>query len=245
MNAINTYFDNLTALLARTLETQQQGMEEAARRIADCFRRGGMLYTFGTGHGHLLALEIFYRAGGMARVCPILDEKLMLHVSAAKSTLEERNEAWLPILLEKYPIQEGDVLISISNSGRNAVPVLLAKAARERGAYVIALTSMQHTSAVTSRNSLNLRLFETADLVLDNGGVLGDASFRAADGAMVGPTSTSVGAAILQAIVCRVKELSLADGFEADFFKSSNVDGGDAWNDRLIAKYEDNIPGLN
>ena len=229
MSAIKTYFDNLTALLTRTLESQQAGMEEAARHIADCFRRGGMLYTFGTGHGHLLAL----------------DEKLMLHVSAAKSTLEERDEGWLPVLLEKYPIREGDVLISISNSGRNAVPVLLAKEARERGAYVIALTSMQHTSAVTSRNSLNLRLFETADLVLDNGGVLGDASFPATDGSMVGPTSTSVGAAILQAIVCRVKELSLAEGFEADFFKSSNVDGGDEWNDRLIAKYEDIIPGLN
>ena len=245
MSAIHTYFDNLSALIARTLETQHDGMEAAAHIIADCFRKGGMLYTFGTGHGHLLALEIFYRAGGMARVCPILDEKLMLHISAAKSTHEERDEAWLPVLLEKYPIKAGDVLISISNSGRNAVPVLLAKEARERGATVIALTSMQHTSQVTSRNKLNLRLFETADLVLDNGGVLGDASYLAADGSMVGPTSTAVGAAILQAIVCRVKELSLEEGFEADFFKSSNVDGGDEWNDRLIAKYEDAIPGLN
>ena len=219
-------------------------MEEAARKIAECFRKGGMLYTFGTGHGHLLALEVFYRAGGMARVCPILDEKLMLHVCAAQSTLEERNEEWVSILLQKYPIKAGDVLFAISNSGRNAVPVLLAKAARERGAYVIALTSIQHTTAVTSRNRLNLRLFETADLVLDNGGILGDASFQAADGSMVGPTSTSVGAAMLQAIVCRVKELSLAEGFEADFFKSSNVDGGDEWNNKLIAKYAGVIPGL-
>ncbi len=245
MSAINAYFANLTSLMNKTLATQAASMEEAARHIADSLRAGGMLYTFGTGHGHLLALEIFYRAGGMARVCPILDEKLMLHISAAKSTLEERDESWVPALLEKYPIKAGDVLISISNSGRNAVPVLLAKAARERGAYVIALTSMQHTRAVTSRNKANLRLFETADLILDNGGVLGDASFQAADGSMVGPTSTAVGAAILQAIVCRVKELSLEEGFEADFFKSSNVDGGDEWNDALIARYEALIPGLN
>ena len=245
MSAIHTYFDNLSALIAHTQETQAQAMETAAQKIAESLKSGGMIYTFGTGHGHLLALEIFYRAGGMARICPILDEKLMLHISAAGSTLEERREDWVALLLERYPIKAGDVLISISNSGRNAVPVLLAREAQKRGAYVIALTSLQHTSAVTSRNSLNLRLFETADLVLDNGGVLGDASFQAADGSMVGPTSTSVGAAILQAIVCRVKELSLAEGFEADFFKSSNVDGGDEWNDRLIAKYEDSIPGLN
>jgi len=244
MSTINTYFDNLQALLSRTLNTQQPAMETAARKIADCMKSGGMLYTFGTGHGHLLALEVFYRAGGMARVCPIVDEKLMLHVSAAGSTLEERKEEWVSLLLERFPIKAGDVLISASNSGRNAVPVLLAKAARERGAYVIALTSMNHTTAVTSRNSLNLRLFETADLILDNGGVLGDASVSFADGAMVGPTSTAVGAAMLQAIVCRVKELSLEEGFEADFFKSSNVDGGDEWNDRLIERYKDTIPGL-
>ncbi|MBR2942139.1 MAG: SIS domain-containing protein [Clostridia bacterium] len=244
MNTINTYFDNLQALLARTLDTQQGAMETAARKIADCLKEGGMVYTFGTGHGHLLALEIFYRAGGMVRLCPILDEKLMLHISAAGSTLEERKEEWVDTLLERYPIKAGDVLISISNSGRNAVPVLLAKEAMERGAYVIALTSMQHTSAVTSRNRLNLRLFETADLILDNGGVLGDASVAFPDGAMVGPTSTAVGAAMLQAIVCRVKEIALEEGFEADYFKSSNVDGGDAWNDRLIDKYKDMIPGL-
>ena len=244
MSAIDFYFSNLNAILTRTLETQKDGMEAASRKIADCMREGGMVYTFGTGHGHLLALEIFYRAGGMACLCPILDEKLMLHISAAGSTLEERDEGWVDKLMEKYPIKAGDVLIDMSNSGRNAVPVLLAMEARKRGAYVIALTSMQHTQAVTSRNSLNLRLFETADLVLDNGGVLGDASYQAADGSMVGATSTAVGAAMLQSIVCRVKELSLAENFEADYFKSSNVDGGDEWNDRLIEKYKDQIPGL-
>ena len=244
MSAINAYFDNLSALLTRTLETQAPALEEASQQIAKCLRGGGMVYTFGTGHGHLLALEIFYRAGGMVRLCPILDEKLMLHISAAGSTQEERDEKWVDVLLEKYPIKAGDVLIDMSNSGRNAVPVLLAMEARKRGAYVIALTSMQHTQAVTSRNRLNLRLFEAADLVLDNGGVLGDASWQAADGSMVGPTSTAVGAAMLQAIVCREKELSLEEVFEADYFKSSNVDGGDEWNDRLIEKYREQIPGL-
>ena len=244
MSAIERYFGNLEALLTRTRQSQAEAMEMAARRIADSLKQGGMIYTFGTGHGHLLALEVFYRAGGMARICPILDEKLMLHISAAGSTMEERREEWVDRLLERYPIQAGDVLISISNSGRNAVPVLLAREARSRGAYVIALTSMAHSSAVSSRNRMNLRLFETADLVLDNGGVLGDASVSFPDGTMVGPTSTAVGAAMLQAIVCRVKELSLEEGFEADFFRSSNVDGGDAWNEGLIERYGKIIPGL-
>ena len=244
MSAVHTYFDHLAALLARTLDTQQQGIETAAQQVASCMKAGGMVYTFGTGHGHLLALEVFYRAGGMARVCPIMDERLMLHVSAAESTHVERMEDMADKLLERYPIAAGDVLIVSSNSGRNAVPVLLAKAARERGAYVVALTSMNHSGAVTPRNSAGLRLFETADLVLDNGGVLGDAAIRMDDGMMVGPTSTAVGAAILQAMVCRVKEISLEEGWEAEFFKSSNVDDGDVFNARLIEKYAGLIPGL-
>lgn len=244
MSTIDAYFDNLKSLLERTQETQRQAMETAARRIADCLKGGDMVYTFGTGHGHLLALEIFYRAGGMARVCPILDEKLMLHVSAAGSTIEERREDWVPRLLERCPIKAGDVLISISNSGRNAVPVLLAKAAQERGAFVIALTSMNHTKAVASRNSLGLRLFEAADLILDNGGVLGDACVAFCDGAMVGATSTAVGAAMLQAIACRVKEIAVQEGWEAEFFKSSNIDGGDEYNAALLEKYGGRIPGL-
>ncbi len=244
MSVIDRYFDNMTALLGRTLETQREGMETAARRIADCLKAGGTVYTFGTGHGHLLALEIFYRAGGLARVCPILDERLMLHVSAAGSTQWERDEALPAELLKRYPIRAGDVLIDISNSGRNTAPVMLALAARERGAYVIALTSMAHTAKVTARNRAGLRLFEAADLVLDNGGILGDASMEMADGSLVGPTSTAAGASILQAVVCRVKEIALEEGWDAEFFRSSNVDGGDEYNAKLIEKYGPVIPGL-
>ena len=73
MSAVQDYFDNLSALLARTLDLQKESMERAAQAIAACLKSGHMVYTLGTGHGHLLALEVFYRAGGMARVCPVLD----------------------------------------------------------------------------------------------------------------------------------------------------------------------------
>ena len=244
MSAVQDYFENLNALLLRTLDAQAENMEHAARTIADCLKSEHMVYTLGTGHGHLLALEVFYRAGGMARVCPVLDERLMLHIHAAESSLWERREEIVPELLEKYPIGEGDVLIAASNSGRNAAAVLYPMEAKRRGATVIALTSMQHSQAVTARNSKGFRLFETADIVLDNGGVPGDAALAMADGMAIGPTSTAVGAAMLQAIACRVKEISLEEGWEAEFFKSSNIDGGDEYNEALIEKYGMIIPGL-
>lgn len=244
MTAIHSYFDNLSTLIARTLESQQGSMERAAQAVADCLKSGRMVYTLGTGHGHLLALEVFYRAGGMARVCPILDERLMLHKSASESTLWERREEIVSDLLARYPIGAGDVLIAASNSGRNGAAVLYPMEARRRGATVIALTSMAHTMSVAPRNSAGIRLCETADIVLDNGGAAGDAALLMADGMRVGPTSTAVGAAMLQAVACRVKEISLEEGWEAEFFKSSNIDGGDEYNAALLEKYGKAIPGL-
>lgn len=244
MHAQERYYEQLTSLLDKAFHVQADAIEEAAQRIADSVLKGGMVYTFGTGHGHLLSLEIFYRAGGMVKVCPILDEKLMLHISASESTAWEREENLADALLEKYPVKAGDVLIAFSNSGRNTVPVDMAVKCRERGAYVIALTSMTHTQAVTPRNKRQLRLFECADLVLDNMGVLGDAVIEGTGGRMVGPTSTAIGAALLQSIVCRVEEIARERGQDVDYFASSNIDGGDAINNRYIALYKDQIPGL-
>lgn len=235
-------------ILKDTLETafcgQADALETAAQKIAGSLLGGGMLYTFGTGHGHLLALEIFYRAGGLARVCPILDERLMLHASASESTGWERTDGLADELLSRYPVKAGDVLIAISNSGRNTVPVELAMKCRARGAYVIALTSRKHTLAVTPRNPMGKRLFEVADLVLDNGGALGDAAVEGTGGRRVGPTSTAVGSALLQAIVCRVEEIAREKGREIEFFASSNIDGGDEINACLIEKYRGVVRGL-
>ena len=244
MTAMNQYYDQLTSMLKAAFENQRENMEAAARKIARCVREGGMVYTFGTGHGHLLALEIFYRAGGMVRVCPILDERLMLHISASESSQWERKEGLARELLNRYPISRRDVLIAISNSGRNAVPVELALLSRERGAAVIALTSLRHSRAVSPRNSFGKRLFEVADLVLDNQGVLGDACVEGTGGRMVGPTSTAVGSAILQAIVCRAEEIGRETGTDMEFFASSNIDGGDQINEGYIEKYRALIPGL-
>jgi len=244
MPAQERYFEALLSILSDILPKQEVALEAAAQRMADCALSGRMVYAFGTGHGHLLALELFYRAGGMVRLCPILDERLMLHLSASQSTQWERQEGFAATLLERYPIQAGDVLICVSNSGRNAAPVELAVLARERGAYVIGLTSLAHSRSIAPRNRLGKRLFEVCDLVLDNGGVPGDAVFEAAQGRRVGPTSTAVGAAILQSIVCRVAEIGRERGQDIDFYASSNIDGGDAVNARYLDAYRGIIPGL-
>ena len=86
MNSAEKYISEIKRLVDVVETEQKETLEKASSLVADALCGKGYVFTFGTGHSHLLAEEIFYRAGGMARVCPILDEKLMLHISAAKST---------------------------------------------------------------------------------------------------------------------------------------------------------------
>jgi uncharacterized phosphosugar-binding protein len=60
------------------------------RAIFASARDGTLIFVFGTGHTHLLALELYCHAEGPAVVVPALDEALMLHKGAIDSMGRER-----------------------------------------------------------------------------------------------------------------------------------------------------------
>jgi uncharacterized phosphosugar-binding protein len=242
---MTAYFDRVRALLTEAERKNAGAMEQAADLIAKALASGGLLHTFGTGHGHLLAEELFYRAGSLAPVNAILDPSLMLHVSATGSTAVERLSGYAEPLLARYDVKAGDVLLIASNSGRNSVPIEMALAAQGRGLKVIALTSLAHSCSQPSRHASGQRLFEIADVVLDNCGDVGDAAIEI-DGlpGKIGATSTVIGAAILHALVCRVVEKMLERGAVPPTTLSANVNGGDEHNARILSEYRSRIKHL-
>ena len=244
MNAAQRYADSLRDIMDRAFGEQREVMEEIARRMCACVTGGHFVYLFGTGHAHILAEELFYRAGGLAAVKPLLDDRLMLHVSASGSTTAEREPGCAARILAGTDMGEGDMLIVCSNSGRNAAPVELALLARERGVCVVALTNLAHSRSCAPRNPENLRLYEAADLVLDNCGAIGDASVDVGLPYRVGATSTAVGSALLEAVVCRCVELAREQDLPVDVFCSSNVEGGDEINEAILEKYRPQVPML-
>lgn len=230
MSAFDSYWHSLRDQMDRIASRQRPAIEQAAGWIVESFEKGRFLFTFGTGHSHLLALEMFYRAGGLVRVIPILDEDLMLHRSASRSTAMEREPGRAGKLLDRYGAGAGDVLIIASNGGRNAVPIEMALGARERGARVVALTNLAQTRAWPSRHASGRHLADVADLAIDNEGVDGDAVVEVSGlGVRVGPTSTATGAFLLNLLAVQVLETALARGARPDVFMSSNA-GGDAHN---------------
>ena len=239
MTKAQQYIHNLQELIGRVLDTQMENIQAAGAIIAETVAKQGFVYTFGTGHSHMMAEELFYRAGGLARVYPILEDALMLHNGAVKSTGMERLEGYAELILDRYPCCANDCLIIASNSGRNAVIVEMAHAARERGLNVIALTNLAHSQAQESRHTSGKKLYQIADVVLDNQGCLGDASIYFPEiNRYVGATSTSLGALLLQAAVVSAVDILVGQNNPPEVFSSSNLDEGDEINERILASYQ-------
>jgi len=237
MTAIERYQENVMEIIGKVFSEQAEILEKTARLMSECVSSGHMVYAFGTGHAHILSEELFYRAGGLAAVTPILDEKLMLHISASGSTELERRSGYATELLEKYGIRPGDMMLIFSNSGRNTAPVEMALEAKKRGAVTVALTNKRHSLGCQPRKPYGKRLLEVADIVIDNGGIPGDASMDVGLAYRVGATSTVIGAALLEAIESRCVEIAVEKKAPVDVFSSSNVDGGDQINEAILEKY--------
>ena len=194
------YMNRALSILSQVQQSQLPALEAAGRKIADVVAAGGLVHIFGTGHSHLIAEEIVSRAGGLLAINAILEPSVMLHEGAAKSSAMEKTPGVARVLLDTQPVAAGDVMIVVSNSGRNALPVEMAELSRERGLYVIALTSLGHSRSVASKAPSGKRLFEVADLVIDNGGVPGDAVLEVPGSPVrYAPTSTVAGALLVLA----------------------------------------------
>ena len=243
MNVIDRYFSEISRILDDVRTSQREAMERAAEAIADATMAHRNVFTFGCSHAGLLSLELFYRTGGLATVNPIRAPGMMLEISPITMTSEmERLPGYGEMILRNTPLTAGDVLLIHSVSGRNAVAIEMAQAARSIGATVIVLTNLQTSRAVSSRHVSGKKLYDFGDIVLDNCGCVGDSSLQL-PGLPVkkAPTSTAIGAVLVNAIAARAIERMLEAGFEPPVFLSANLDGGDEHNRRMMDAFHDNI----
>ncbi len=239
------YIENIKNIIAKVENEGRETIEAAAEILSETLISGKRIFLFGTGHSHMLSEELFYRAGGLVNIQPVLIDELMLHISASGSTLVEREEGIAEKIFEDYNLSRNDTIIIISNSGRNGVVVDMALLCKERGLHTIALTNLSHTYAGLSRHKSGKRLCEITDIVLDNYGCVGDACIETegVDGKIC-PTSTVIGSLILNSAVARCVEICVKKDFIPDHFASSNIDGGDRINNTLVEKYKKEIKHL-
>lgn len=235
------YFDRIQKIVREVEQVEKEGICKAIDLLAAASLNGDGVYIFGASHAGILSEELYYRAGGMMTINPIFGRELMLDQSPITVTSKmERLEGYGMALASKVNFEKGDVLILHSVSGRNPVTIDLALSAKEKGVTIIALTNMKYSEQVSSRHSSGKKLYEVADVVLDNHGDIGDACCEI-EGIeqKVGPSSTVVGALILNTIIVEVTRKLIKSGMDyPPIFYSANLDGGDQLNQELFKKYE-------
>ncbi len=239
---IDAYFETITGLLARVRKTQQAAMAEAAQAITESVSRGGVVHVFGCGHTQILVEEVWFRAGQPAFISPMFDQGLWPHNAPHKGSGLEKLEGYGRLIFESHDTRPGEVVIVLSNSGRNPAPVEIAMAARERGLKVVGITSLDYATKVTSRHSSGKKLHEVADIVIDNAGPEGDATMTIPGMKQkAGPSTTITNAAILDAILVQVDANLIALGKEPPVFISANLDLPPDTNERFIDPYRDRV----
>ncbi|MDQ4122056.1 MAG: SIS domain-containing protein [Acidobacteriota bacterium] len=245
--SFKNYIDGLRTILERIECEQEQNIRFAAAMVAESISHGGVIHAFGTGHSHIIAEEAFFRAGGIAAINPILDERLIFLRGALESTRAERERGLARTLIEREDVRSEDISVIISNSGRNAAPVEMALEMKARDVKVIAITNLEQSTASASRHESGKKLYELADVAIDNCVPPGDAlvSLKGLN-SKTGASSTVAGAAIIHSIVIEALDELLKRGEYAPVLQSANVEGTTAETLRAtLSRYQSRIKYLD
>ena len=221
--------------LEKIFEGQEEEMEKAISEVFRTIKEDRIIHTFGIGHSHMVGLELFIRAGGLGNVNAMLDQDVLTSNGALRSSKLEKLEGLADILWEEYRIEKGDIIIIISNSGRNALPVEMALRAKKEGIKIIAITSLTQTKEFASRHSSGKKLFEIADIILDNKVISGDGIMKVGND-RIGAMSSINGMFIINTVVTEAMIRAEKSGIELPVYSSQNIDSFEN-NDKLYKKY--------
>lgn len=236
--------DRFSDLSGRYLAAYHRIVEEACAANASTLRavgevvgrslaNGGILHVFGSGHSGIIAQEIVHRAGGLAPVSAIADP-----TGGWAEIVPGYGEKLFQRHARNFGFQKGEVVIVISNSGKNPSPLEVAMAAKNAGCTIVGVTSLRMSQSAVSAHASGKRLFEIADHVLDNHTPPGDAALPVGDsGHKTAPLSTVSGCLLLNLAVLEAIAWMESAGFEPPLLRSANIPGGREYNEQLSEKY--------
>ena len=227
--------------------TEKDALHTAAGIMADRIQEDVPVFVFGPGgHSNLGTQELFFRAGGLMHINPILDGGTLLSNGALRSMAIERLPGYGTIVMEKSGFAAGDVLVLVNAYGINSAVIDAARYCKAVGGTLIAVTSVEHTSQIPTdhpaRHPSKQNLNDLADVTLDCKIPVGDAVV-ALDGVeqKVGALSTIGNAFLLNSLVMETLQILVSRGIVPPIWRSGNAPGGDEWNDRFIGRFQDRI----
>ncbi|CAH0535258.1 hypothetical protein VST7929_02894 [Vibrio stylophorae] len=236
------YFNQINQKLTQISQNEAQ-LKTCGELMAQAVMKGQNLFVFGASHAGIMAEEASYRAGGLAVFNPIFHPSLMLNIRPLTLTTDFENiEGMGHKIVAASPMKAGDILLVHSVSGRNAIGIDIALAAKEKGITLIAITSLATAKRVQSKHSSGQLLCEVVDYVIDNQCDYGDASVSLAGMAQkAAPLSTIMSVTILNCLSLVICETMLAHGQTPPVLASANIDGNQAINQAIFEQYQQQI----
>lgn len=245
-----TYHEIVVEILERVEREQIGNIVKAAELIADSISEDKLIHVYaGGGHTWIPVAEVFYRAGGLACINPLMDYGISPFNQALHYMPFERLPGYGRAVIDYYNPQRGEVIIIVHNIGVNPATIDAAIACKERGLKIIAISSSDWRRKVPKdhfiRHSSGLHLFDIADVCIDDQNPFGDAvvEIEGVD-TPVAPVSNVVDCYIMQRIVIEVVKKLVEKGVKPPIWRSANVPGGDEYNKKYIEKYMNRVKYL-
>ncbi len=215
------YIAFIQDIVQKILDTQVEAIERAAEICSETIVRDGLVFCWGGGHSRMSVEEMFPRIGSYPGFFPMVELALTFYTNVVgndgleQSFFIERADGYAESILKSYEFGPHDSMICFSSTGINGVVIDMALGAKARGLPVIAVTSVAHADATSSRHKSGKKLKDIADVVIDNCTPPGDAVVDI-EGLKykVSPTSTIGAATIVNALKARTAELMMQKGVE-------------------------------
>jgi uncharacterized phosphosugar-binding protein len=224
------YLEKIGEILTAINDREADHIREAAALMADSISRGGRVYMFGSGHSVIPVLDIFPRYGSFVGFFPLYDPRLMwtnvIGPGGARELLWlERQEGYVKVFLQSYPLEPRDVMLVFSHGGLNAAPVEVALEAKAKGLKVVTVSSHANLKIARRSHSSGNALAEIADVAIDNGVPPEDALIDVGQTEKVAAGSTMAAVAVAMSLVAETATILAAKGKVPPTFVSPNVRG--------------------
>ena len=239
---IHEYYVKVQGIIKEIYTSEKQNILKAAEMFAEALMSGHIIHVAGAGHSAMAGEELFYRAGGLVPVDPMIGNDITISSGAIKSTMMESVIGYAKVLLSYHNVGKDDVVLIISTSGKNQFPVEMAVEAKNLGAKTIGITSVKYSETLEPKNTYGKRLFEVVDIVIDNHVPPGDAVIEYEGFPMkTSPLSTIANTFIVNSIVAQTTQILLEKGVEPPVWLSAHLQGAMEHNLKLLEKYRGRI----
>ena len=244
------YIKNAFNNIHEVMEKQGENIKKAAALMADAIEADKLISVYGGGgHTTLVMGEMFFRAGGLANINPIMETGLSVFNQSLKYLELERCVNYGASIMKYYDLQKGDLLIIYHNIGINPATIDAALEAKKQGVIIIAVSSSHWQNEMPKdhfiRHPSGKDLFDLADVCIDDYNPVGDAVVTIPGfDSPIGPVSNVVDFAIAHLLEIETVRLCVERGITPPVWRSANAPGGDEFNAAMVKKYKPLIKSL-